>query len=387
MNLYNATPFTADYTLGLQKSGRHCLVIVAKATYDLPQNNDDQPLLSKNQLELNDSDAYSGEPGESAPLFDNDFPPYKPKCDVILNASAYSNQAVTERIVGFRVGDLEKSLKVIGPRYYQKGIIGIRPGNPVPFTKQPISYNTAYGGCEMDRSTDPEAEPTYTSFMCNPIGIGFYPNSTSDELVDKPLPLSEAIDDPITGYISTKPIPQSFGPVARNWFPRYTLGGTYNQHWSDNISPFLPDDFDEHYYQSAPEDQQCKHLRGGEIVILMGLAPQGNLRFCLPEVALPMQVIMKNGDRHNLDPKIDTLTIEPDENRLCMVWRAHLGIRRSKHEVETLIVGTPTPGWEHARMVDKPYVAMKHLAVFARSISRSRREEDFMEEVDEQNNI
>ncbi len=387
MNLYNATPFAADYTLGLQKSGRHCLVIAAKATFDLPKNNNDQPRLSETQLELNDSDAYSGEPGESAPLFDNDFSPYKPKCDVILNASAYSNQPVTEKTVGFRVGDLEKRLKVIGPRYYQKGIFGIGPGTPATFTKQPISYNTAYGGCEIDKSTDPDEETTYTSYLRNPIGIGFYPNSTSDELVDKPLPLTEAIDDPITSYKSTKPIPQSFGPVARNWFPRYTLAGTYDQHWSDNVSPFLPEDFDEHYYQSAPEDQQCKHPCGGEMVILMGLVPQGNLIFSIPEVAVPMQVIMKNGDRHNLDPKIDTLTFEPDENRFCMVWRAHLGIRRSKHEVDTLIVGTPTPGWEHARMVDKPYVAMKDLAAFGRSFSTLRGEEENMEENFQKNDI
>jgi hypothetical protein len=46
----------------------------------------------------------------------------------------------------------------------------------------------------------------------------------------------------------------------------------------------------------------------------MGMLPQQkNLSFCLPEVKVPMQAILKNGDRHNLDPRIDTLTIEPDE--------------------------------------------------------------------------
>ncbi|PVV06646.1 MAG: hypothetical protein B6D77_15350 [gamma proteobacterium symbiont of Ctena orbiculata] len=383
MNFFNATPFVADYTFGLKKSGRNCLVIVTKATYMLPRNNNEQPRLSKNQLDLHKSDIYSGEAGQSTPLYDNDFAPYKPKCDVILHASAYSEKPVTEMIVGFRVGKLEKLMKVIGPRYYRKTVIGIKPGEPIPFTRQPISYDTAYGGSEIDNPKAPREEITYTSFMRNPVGIGFYPNSNSDELVDKPLPLTEALNEPAVDCKSTKPIPQAFGPVARNWSPRSTLGGTYDQNWSDNVAPFLPGDFNEQYYQCAPEDQQCDHLHGGEMLTLMGLVPQGNLTFHLPEVTLPMQVIMTNGDRHNLDSRVDTLTIEPDKNRFTLVWRAHVGIRRSKHEIGTLIVGTPTRGWEHARLVDKPYVAMKNLCAFGRYVSNLRHER----EIDEPNNI
>lgn len=366
MNLYNATPFAADYAFGLKKSGRNCLVIVAKATYDLPEHGDEAPRLSQHQIAPHKTDTYSGEPGQSAPLFENDFPPYKPKCDVILHASAYSKQPVPEMIAGFRVGNLQKFLKVIGPRHYRKAALGVKPGKPLPFTRQPISYDTAYGGSEIDNPEAPQEKITYTSLMRNPVGIGFYPNSGTKALVDKPLPLSEAIYKPIVDYASRKPIPQSFGPVARNWFPRSTLGGTYDQHWSDHVAPFLPDDFDERYYQCAPEDQQCDHLRGGEQVRLMGLVPQGNLTFTLPKVTLPMQVILKNGDRHNLDPRIDTLTIEPDERRFTLVWRAHITIRQSIHEVGTLIVGKPTRGWEHARMVDKPYLSMHDLTAFGK---------------------
>ncbi|MEW8469761.1 MAG: DUF2169 domain-containing protein [Candidatus Thiodiazotropha sp.] len=370
MNLYNTTPFTADYAFGLKKSGRSCLIIAAKATYDLPLRSDEPPRFSSNQCDLYNSDAYSGEAGQSAPLFENDFPPYKPNCDIILHASAHSEQPVTEMIVGFRVGSLEKFLKVIGPRHYRKSVVGVKPGKPLPFTRQPISYDTAYGGSEIDNPKAADEKHTYTSFMRNPVGIGFYPNRGADELVDRPLPLTEAVEKPIVGYQSTKPIPQSLGPVARNWYPRSTLGGTYDQNWSDNVAPFLPEDFDESYYQCAPEDQQCEHLRGGERVSLFGLLPQGQLTFTLPKVELPMQAILKNGDRHNLDPRIDTLTIEPDENRFTMVWRAHITIRQSIHEMGTLIVGKPTPGWEHARVVDKPYVSMRNLQLIKKRLDR-----------------
>jgi hypothetical protein len=299
----------------------------------------------------------------------------KPKCDVILHASAHSEEPVSEMIVGFRVGNLEKFLKVIGPRHYRQAVLGVKPGKPLPFTQQPISYDTAYGGSQIDNPKAPEEKITYTSFMRNPVGIGFYPNSRNGDLVDRPLPLSEAIKKPIKGHTSTKPIPQAFGPIARNWYPRSTLGGTYDEHWSDNVAPFLPEDFDERYYQCAPEDQQCDHLRGGERVTLMGMLPQQkNLSFCLPKVNVPMQAILKNGDRHNLDPRIDTLTIEPDERRFTLVWRAHITLKQSIHEMDLLIVGKPTKGWEHARMVDKPYVAMENLIAFGKYIQQRMEE-------------
>jgi hypothetical protein len=244
----------------------------------------------------------------------------------------------------------------------------------LPFTQQWISYDTAYGGSQIDNPNAPEEKITYTSFMANPIGIGFYPNSNKTDLLDRPLPLTESINKPISGHTGIHWVPQSFGPVARNWLPRSKLGGTYDQHWSDNIAPFLPEDFDESYYQCAPQDQQCKHLRGGERITLMGMLPkQKNLSFTLPKVALPMQAILKNGDRHNLDPRIDTLTIEPDEQRFTVVWRAHITLRQSIHEMAMLIVGKPTPGWEHARRVDKPYVSMKNLLSISKSFHSRRK--------------
>lgn len=145
MNLYNATPFAAAYSMGIQKSGRNCLVIVAKATYKMPTAQQ-QPELAEEQIAPFETDTYTGEPGYSAPIYENDFATYKPRCDVILHGSAYSQQPVAERQVGLKVGDLEKLFRVIGPRQFEKinddGSIQIsRPGL---FTKQNISYDTAY---------------------------------------------------------------------------------------------------------------------------------------------------------------------------------------------------------------------------------------------------
>jgi hypothetical protein len=74
-----------------------------------------------------------------------------------------------------------------------------------------------------------------------------------------------------------------------------------------------------------------------------------------------MQVILREGTRHNLDPRIDTLVIDPKARCFTLTWRARIGLRRSIHEVETLIVGRPTRGWEHARRMEKPYWDLKEL--------------------------
>jgi len=383
MNLFNATPFAAAYSLGIQKSGRNCLVIVVKATYNLPKKSGEEPQLADEQIEPFETDTYTGEPGLSAPIYENDYATYKPLCDVILHASAYSLQPIEEKQVGFKVGKTEKVIKVIGPRYLMKSTSGNHPSKPEPFTQQKISYDTAYGGSDKDKKPDENGEDTFKSFIQNPIGIGFYPNCNADERAGKPMPQSEEIGDPITSLKSKKYSPQSFGPVARNWYPRHLLGGTYDKNWNDNVRPFLPEDFDEHYYQCAPKDQQVPHLKGGEEVVLVGIVPQGKIRFNLPKASIPMQAILNNGERHNLNPVIDTLIIEPDEERFTMVWRSRIALKKNVHEVDTLIAGKPTPAWERARMMDKLFLPLDQLNAFKKRMEKQIAEEERIRKLNE----
>jgi len=372
MNLYNATPFAAAYSMGIQKSGRNCLVIVAKATYNFPVNGK-EPMLADEQIEPFETDTFTGEPGYSAPIYENDFATFKPRCDVILHGSAYSQQPVTERDVGLKVGNFEKLFKVIGPRFYEKPIKSStnQVSAPTPFTKQKISYDTAFGGSEKTGEVNEDGEDTYDTFSANPVGLGYLPNSRNEELIGQPYPQTEELNTPVISRKRTDYIPQSFGPIARNWEPRYKLAGTYDQNWIENIRPFLPDDFDEAYYQCAPEDQQIPHLRGGEPVALYGLTPQDKTQFKLPNNTVSIQAILINGDRHDLNPVIDTLIIEPDEKRFTLLWRARIALKRNINEVDTLLVGKPSQGWERARIMDKPYVALEKLDVFVEEILSS----------------
>jgi hypothetical protein len=370
MQLVNATPFSATYSGGLLKSGRRCVVIVAKATFKMPESAREEPVVHETQVEPFFSDSFFGDPAKSAPKFETDFAPIKRRCDVILHGSAYAphEEPAFEVSVGLQVGSVDKQFYVLGERHWEKDLFGgLRPSAINPFLRQPFSYDVAYGGTDLTKAEKGKV----AVYMPNPVGVGYTPHSSPE---GERVPVTEALKQRITRPNGTYK-PMSFGPIARNWEPRLQYTGTYDQHWKEEVSPFLPDDFDERYYQCAPEDQQTDYLKGGERVVLTGLTPQGRCDFRIPKINMPMTAIMENSERRRLNPVIDTLCLEPDEGRFTLVWRTHLGIRQRTSEINALLVGKPSKGWEHARTVGKPYVAMDRLGEFTARLRQYMREE------------
>src|SRR5690242_10966283 len=89
MELLNATGMQAGYTMGLRPDGRELLVVVVKGTFRIPGDGRG-PVLAEEQLPLVDADTFTGEPGFSAPVYECDYAPTKPRCDVVLLGSAYA---------------------------------------------------------------------------------------------------------------------------------------------------------------------------------------------------------------------------------------------------------------------------------------------------------
>ncbi len=120
--------------------------------------------------------------------------------------------------------------------------------------------------------------------------------------------------------------PMSFGPLGRNWAQRACYAGTYDANWQENIFPFLPTDFDERYFQSAPADQQLDVFHGGQSVSLLNLThpaltPSGRLDFALPDLGMTARCEYKNGVPGTYARRADTLLLEPDKQRFCVVWQ------------------------------------------------------------------
>lgn len=90
MKLEHITGMQAGCTMGLDKEGRESLVVCLKGTYSLPPNGR-PPVLLPEQLLLVEADQFSGEPGLSAPVYESDFAPVKPRCDILFNGGAYAH--------------------------------------------------------------------------------------------------------------------------------------------------------------------------------------------------------------------------------------------------------------------------------------------------------
>jgi len=340
LKLINATGMAAGYTLGMEPSGAERLVVAVKGTFTLPPRGE-QPQLAEEQVPLTDADKFTGEPGLSAVTAECDWAPHKPRCDILLNGSAYApgGKAAQRVQVGIKLGAWQKLFTVVGDRNWRGGPVP-RAGAPEPFEVMPISYDNAFGGVD-NFHPDPGQHRTY---LPNPVGRGYH-RLLEPYLVDNtPMPNTEESNAPVTTPNGDYR-PMSFGAIGRNFASRYPLAGTYDQNWQDNVFPFLPADFNPAYFQAAPEDQQVDKIVGGEPVILLNLTPDGRRDFPLSAVEMPVVFFRRKGGRDEMKAAIDTVIIEPDAQRFSLVWRASLPLKRNIFEVRQIVVGHMSRAW------------------------------------------
>jgi hypothetical protein len=379
MELLNATKMQAGYTMGMRPDGRELLVVVARGTFQFPKTGE-EPVLAPNQTQIVEADTFTAEPGYSAPVYESDYAPAKPRCDVLLLGSAYApGGRPTERVtVSMRLGRMEKSFDVVGNRVWRSSLSQISSTRPEPFTVMPISYDTAFGGVD-NHDPDPQTHGAYTA---NPVGKGFQVTNDARLFDGKPLPNTEESSIPVSSPQGSYR-PMALGPVGRGWQPRASYAGTYDQHWMDNVFPFLPSDFDERYYQAAPADQQVDYIKGGEVVTLTNLTPGGHCRFALPRLEVPVTFFFKNHQQTEILAVVDALVIESDLNRFVLLWRASLPLRRNMFEVAQIAVGRMPGGWYKARELGKTYYPSLKVLVAKRYKERQEaREESALEELE-----
>jgi hypothetical protein len=345
VELINATRMVAGYNMGLEPSGRELLVVVIKGTFVLPKPG--EPVrLADEQPPLIMADTFSGEPGFSAPVCEIDFAPRKPACDVLLvgHARAPEGRQVTRLRAGLRVGSMEKTFDVVGDRVWQAGLTGITASAPRPFTEKIVSYDTAFGGA--DRYSEDASE--HDAYLPNPVGRGWHRHLKNAWVDGTPLPNPEEIGKSVS-FPSDRCRPMALGPLGRGWPQRARYAGTYDDHWLADVFPFLPQDFDERYYQAAPEDQQLPSPKGPLDVVLSGFTADGLRQFTLPHFEAPVHVFPKRGEREDLTATLDTIAFEPDLGRFTMSWRVARPLKKSLHEIAQVLVGKKGRDWWQQR--------------------------------------
>jgi hypothetical protein len=351
MELINSTRMVSGCTMGVEPSGREFLVVVVKGTFRIPADDGAMLTLHEEQVPLIMSDQYFGKPGLSAPMYEVDFALRKGRCDILLNASAYApNARPTSRIeVAVHVGNWNKTFSVVGDRIWEAGEHGITGSSPLPFVRMPITYDRAFGGVDA-----PHEDPhQHAAFMGNPSGRGFHSHSVKDRIHGTPMPNTEEIGRPVLRFNGDYN-PMSFGPLGRHWAPRLRYAGTYDELWRNGQFPFLPLDFDDMYYQSAPSDQQLTIPIGEQQVRLINLTPDGVRTFGLPHLEAPVSIFPKSGDREDFRAPVDTVVIEPDVQRVTLTWRVARPLKKNMHELSHVLVGKKSDLWWRGRDASVP---------------------------------
>jgi hypothetical protein len=358
MELLNATGMQAGYTMGMQPDGRELLVVVVKGTFRFPDRGYESTLADK-QLPLIEADTFTGEPGFSAPVYEADYSPRKPRCDVLLNGSAYApGGKPTSRVqVGMKIGPVQKTFNVVGDRRWEASSAGIGGGYSGRFVTMPITYDRAFGGVDDFH----EDKSYHSAYIRNPVGKGYHQELSSVLIDGTPMPNTEEVGNKVT--MPHRPYqPMAFGPIGRGWETRLKHAGTYDDDWLENTFPFLPSDFNEAYYQAAPPDQQMVYPKGGEEVILVNLTAEGRRAFRLPKVDVPIVYFRKKGNNYETHGTIDTIVIEPDKGVFTMTWRASLVLKKNIFEIPQVLAGEMSRGWWRARELGKGwYPSLDHL--------------------------
>lgn len=329
----NTTGMLSGLTIFTDKEGRDHCVVVVKGTFSVQP--DGQVVLAEEQQPLVYADQHYGDPGSTSIQYECDFAPSKPRADVIVNgfAIAKNENPVQEMLVGFQLGSVKKIIKVFGDRVWDRGITGLHPSDPEPFIKMPLIYENAFGG--SDQTSD---DPKQWGFeLRNLVGVGFYLGNEFGSVMGKPMPNLEDTRQPINAW-SDKPAPAAFGGLARGWNPRIKFAGTYDRHWLDQRFPFLPEDFDHQYFQSAPADQQFPYFKGGEVVRCANMTYEGSFSFTIPRLEVPITYHFR--DRNvTTEPNLDTLIVEPDQYRFIATWRTTIPLGRKIHNLREITVG------------------------------------------------
>lgn len=317
--LKNATPFAAERTWVRDFHGAEVWLVVVKASFLIKP--DGTQILDPEQEEVARVPKFLADPAVSSLVCDSDFVHTKSRTDVLLHGHAYAPKSTAASTVDVRLklANIDKTLRVIGDRAIKRGLLGVgfTLSTTKPFTRLPILYERSFGGTDQ-KDENPKNhgwEPR------NPVGVGFA--TSADNLQDAPAPNIEWPHAPYANWRRGEPA--GFGPIARHWAPRVQLAGTYDEVWEKTRSPLLPANFNELFYQCAPEDQQVPgFLQGGETVELYNLTPEGKLAFPLPRVTLGFTTRFHGGTTAEHRANLHTLVLEPDRRRFQMVWHSQL---------------------------------------------------------------
>lgn len=327
MSLVNYSTFPAISYKGtdIHKSEFH--VVTARITYDIKivtSSGKSILVISPEQESLNYADRHFNNDITKSVRYESDLSPYKPKTDIIINATAFSpgNRATASFDVGVQIGNYIKSLRIHGPRRWIYGPFGWELSPAEPVQSLDIRYEYAAGGTLNIRDK---------SFVSpdNPSGMGWYPKAYLQQCGEITLP-GPQIESPVTpvSHISQPVRPEGFGFFGRSWRDRIKYAGTYDDVWLEKQHPFPPLDFQFEYWCGAHPTLQIPHIPPGNklpiklfgVIAASELASQ-RIQFYIPSETLFILILSEAGIAITKDMQLDTIVIDTNIKKIFCTYR------------------------------------------------------------------
>lgn len=356
---------------GVDDQGQVILSVVVKRTYRLEFGSDEESaecVTDRNQLPLHTLETDPADP--EVVLQDADIYPWKPLTDVIVRGHVYSGRRGTapEITAGVAVGPVVKALTVVGDRRCARSSTGrILFSDPAPFDQVPLRYDRAYGG--VDRVAEARHGNPYAALLPylpeemralrhspyryprNGVGKGYVVEASSEALEGLELPNLEDPQDRLApdrlvvgspGRWPHMPLPWCTDWLSLAAFPRIGfLGGTAYHDPVEGEFPEAARGFIPAGYPRAGTFRDTWHARGsnaGSLGLQVGpfdVDQIGGIRFRLANVHrertrvsffLPaggpqVAVDGRNGRLVATRPVLHHVVIEPDLDRVSVVWR------------------------------------------------------------------
>jgi hypothetical protein len=346
---------------GSAPDGTNILSVLLKLTYRI--DDDGRLQLAPEQLPLV---ARVRPDAENRKLLDadTDVYPFKVATDVVVTGHAYAYHPQRRFAAGVRVGAASKSVVVLGDRRCALSREGrILISDPAPVEVVPLRYDRAYGGRDVAASArygnpyealrkylgEPlnQIDANLYDYPRNPAGRGFVIEATREALEPLHLPNFEDPYDLLTaerlaagsiGAWPRMPLPQGLGWVDPSWFPRIAFWGVVPDHdpvpspIAEVARGFAPADilvdkpvmqkFDFRCANGASLGLQFAHLQGNEEIELRHLHPrQPSLKFQLPGSRPRLWTDGRKGKLNETNAVIHTVHVEPDFDRVSILWR------------------------------------------------------------------
>jgi hypothetical protein len=328
MDVVGRGPVRVGSLLWQPAPGAFALTVVAKLTFELAPG--ESPLADEPE-HVYDADAHWDDDPARSLVPSTELVPGKARPEVLLMGSAYApNQAsVAAMTVRLALGDVDKSARVCGDRWFSAdGVLS----EPASFARMPLSWERAAGGPET----------------ANPVGLRMGQDARSDAWGRTQVPNLEPMGAPLAERHQVL-APVGFGPMAPTWRPRlahllHRAPAWDPARWSQ--AP-LPGGFDFGFWNTAPADQHLSELRGDEQIFLENLDRRtARLATRLAKARVHARVEWAGGGGRDLPFVLpDTLIIATDRGLAMLVYRGAVALdhpqRAGRVTIEATVEAAP----------------------------------------------